>query len=376
MGAVEGRTRLGAAHCLAAAMLLCLVAADSAAAAQGATTATARPGLVYSSPGASAKERPLHRATIDQRARVGVSHDEAVRAVTVIVDPGSANPTPSVDRSPPFEVPRGRTGAYTLGAHTVRVVVELRTGGRVALEASYVVARVMPVGGTISADELARRIESAPSGPLLVRPAATPRLVVTGNLSLRRSGVSLERADLSGTIDFDPGSDGSSFVDGRANGFAIFGADDITIARSAFDGRGVVKDNPIWDQPAGSTPDRFHIIDNSFRNFYDDRGGDVHSQALFIGYSTHGLIEGNSFMDNGTTAHIFISYFGSLADPARGLPRNICIRGNWFGRMHGAWNAVNLRREITPDTAVSIAPTNRVSKGVSLISEREFLRPC
>ena len=149
-----------------------------------------------------------------------------------------------------------------------------------------------------------------------------------------------------------PGSDGSALINASAEGFGIFGADDILLQGNTFDGQGVTRDNPIWDRPAGSTPDRFRIIRNTFRNFYDDRSEDVHSQAISVGYSTEGLIDGNTFENNGTTAHIFFTWWGETANASTSYPRNICVRNNVFraGPNVSHYFDVNFRSEI-PSTA-------------------------
>ena len=79
----------------------------------------------------------------------------------------------------------------------------------------------------------------------------------------------------------------------------------------------------------------------------------LRSEALYIGYSSNGLIEGNSFTNNGNTSHIFFSYCGTKASELDGCstysgtyPRDICVRDNVFNRTHGAFYDVNFRSEI------------------------------
>jgi hypothetical protein len=50
------------------------------------------------------------------------------------------------------------------------------------------------------------------------------------------------------------------------------------------------------DEPAGVVPQRFRIEDNTFRNYHYCADESVHSEALYIGYSDGGLIEGNLFV--------------------------------------------------------------------------------
>ena len=124
---------------------------------------------------------------------------------------------------------------------------------------------------------------------------------------------------------------------------------------NTFDGQGQVASNQLWDRPAGNTPDGWVIRHNVFRNFYKDGS---HSEAVFVGYSSDGLIEGNTFTNNGNTSHIFFSYFGTAAyegtSPSSTYPRNMCVRGNTFNETHGAYYDVNFREEIPSNANIKI----------------------
>ena len=239
-------------------------------------------------------------------------------------------------------------------------------GKHLRLLVSYAVAHILEVSGTVDGPSLHRRILAAPAGPVFIAPApGSISFNVSGDLDLTRSDVTIHAAVIDGVVTFSPGSDRSALIGSHAVGFDIFGADDILLRGNVFDGLGLRKDNSIWDEPAGSTPDGYRILGNTFQNFYDDRGNDIHSQAIFVGYSTNGLIEGNVFTNNGSTSHIFISWWGGIADPERSIPRNICIRRNRFGPVHGAYFAVNFRSEIPPSSGISVAPSNVSSRASS-----------
>jgi hypothetical protein len=344
------------------------------------SAAAPRPTIVVRPDGRDATPARLSGRTIASRDAIGLTNEQAVHAATFFV--GRETPGReafAVDRSAPFVVPRrGRTGdrPYALGAHALRVELQLTSGRRTRLLVRYTVANTLEVPSTVDASTLLRSIGSRREGPLLVRPADGAEFTVVGHLTITRKALTLQGAEISGIIDFMPGSDGSALLDGGASGFGIFGTDDITLRGNVFDGHGRIKDNQVWDQPAGNTPDRFRIIGNTFRNYYDDRTEDVHSQAIYIGYSTDGLVEGNRFTDNGSTGHIFVSYFGDLDDPSRSIPRDICIRSNWFGPTHGAYEAVNLRQEIPPSSGVDVTPSNVAVRDVTLVADRRFLRNC
>jgi hypothetical protein len=328
----------------------------------------------------------LHLSTVGQGVTIGLANTDKVDEVSFFVDvPKSSKGAFSVDRRAPFTLPRrGRAGLqpYALGAHTLRADALLVNGRHRRLSVAYTVAHIVAMPASVDSAALQQTIEKLPPGPVLIRPPlGETTFTVSGDLTMKRQDVTIDGARLEGGIDFEPGSDGSAFIDGSSAGFGIFGADDVLLRGNVFDGQGIRKDNPIWDRPAGSPPDRFRIIGNTFENFYDDRGEDVHSQAIFVGYSTNGLIDGNTFINNGSTAHIFLSYWGELAesanaDAARSMPRDICIRRNTFGPVHGAWYAVNVREEITPASGIRVAPSNVAKDGLGLVSDGRYLGPC
>ncbi len=128
---------------------------------------------------------------------------------------------------------------------------------------------------------------------------------------------------------------------------------------NTFDGKGIRSDNKIWDLPAGDVPRGWIIRNNTFKNFWVAADPSDHSQAIFVGTSADGLIEGNSFINNGTTAHLFFSYWGGNPNPSSSYPRNICVRGNTFGPSTGApahFFALNFRSEIPVSSGIRIAP--------------------
>jgi chitodextrinase len=229
---------------------------------------------------------------------------------------------------------------------------------------------VLEVSGTLSASDLAGRIAAAPAGPVTVRPAPGTTATVTGSFSPPRAGVALNGLTFTDDVTFGPGDDGGQLLGSRARQFNIFGADDVTIAGNVLDGRGQTPSNQIWDQPAGSVPERFRIQGNTLTRFYGPTAG-THSEALYIGYSADGLIEGNTFIDNGTTAHVFFTWWGTTANPATSYPRRVCVRGNSFGALHGAYFDVNFRSEIPTSSGIAIDPAQRAST-----TDTAFTRAC
>jgi hypothetical protein len=229
--------------------------------------------------------------------------------------------------------------------------------------------------GSVTGRQLVRSVDDAERGrPVIVRPPDGENLVVEGDVVVNRPLVTIENVVIRGVVDFDPSADQAVLRKSTALGFDIFGADDVLIEDNRFDGQGRRNQNIIWDKPAGDTPDNWVIRGNDFRNFYQ---GDLHSEALYIGYSNNGLIEGNSFTNNGNTSHIFFSYCGTQSAElddcntySGTYPRNICARKNVFNRTHGAFYDFNFRSEIP------FAIANIVTQPGASSTEPRAIGPC
>jgi hypothetical protein len=204
------------------------------------------------------------------------------------------------------------------------------------------------LSGSYSPSAFSQAVLVAPPGPLTVRGSFS----VTGDITVDRPNLRIDGATFAGSISFSSSASGSALTNSSALGFNIFGADNVVVSGNRFDGQGRNNQNIIWDLPAGNTPDGFVIRGNDFQNFYQDGS---HSEALYVGYSTNGLIEGNTFTNNGNTAHVFFTYFGTAAsqgsDPYSTYPRGMCVRGNTFNATHGAYYDVMVRQPEIPSSA-------------------------
>ena len=142
---------------------------------------------------------------------------------------------------------------------------------------------------------------------------------------------------------------------------------------NTFDGGGVHPKNVIWDEPAGDTPDGWRIVGNTFRNFYRDDGS--HSEALYIGYSTNGLIANNTFTNNGNTAHMFFTYCGAQSaqiDGCASIPEH--PRGTYTLREH-VDNTPKRSDDVTSARRFRSVPTYRIQRDASSTSP-EFFGDC
>lgn len=183
--------------------------------------------------------------------------------------------------------------------------------------------------------------------------AVIDNVTVTGGCTIGAANVTIRNSTLSGSVSIGPSAGGAKLLDSKALGFDLKGADNVTVQGNTFDGQGRRDNNEVWDSPAGNVPDNWVIRGNTFKNFYIDDGS-THSEALFIGYSQGGLIEGNAFTNNGNTGHLFFSWWGGVADPKVSYPRNICIRSNVFNATHDAFYDANFRDEIPTSAGIKL----------------------
>jgi hypothetical protein len=219
----------------------------------------------------------------------------------------------------------------------------------------------------VSVAQISAAIDAA-RGPITVRPAGTGTLPVEGDIYIRKQEVTLERFVFSGDIGFDVSASRSAFIGGGARMFYIHGASDLTISGCTFDGRGKTRMCWMWD--ASGTPARNIAIKGcTFRNFYTDVPSE-HTEGLYIGYSEDVLVEGCTFENNGTTAHIFLTWWGDRQNTSD-YPRRVCIRGNRFGERRGAWFDIDMRSEIPLSSGIAIDPAQRAS-----VARPEFVRAC
>jgi hypothetical protein len=200
-----------------------------------------------------------------------------------------------------------------------------------------------PPPTTITSSQCAQR--ASVSGALI------QNVTVTGGCNVGGTSVTLDHVTVQGIVAL---ANGTHLQNSTAMGFSAFGADNWVVENNVLDGQGRVDQNIWWDAPAGNAPDNWVIRGNTIKNFYDAANPSNHSEGLYVGYSTNGLIENNTFTNNGNTSHIFFTWFGNTANPATSYPRNICVRGNVFGPTHGAYFDVNFREEIPASANIKI----------------------
>jgi hypothetical protein len=198
------------------------------------------------------------------------------------------------------------------------------------------VGNVVNVSGTLTSTQ----VNSYPTGTTVRGP-----FNVNGTLTMTRSGLTVERVS--------------------ARALSVYGASNVTVRDSTFDNGGNVPANQSIIENASN----LQILNNTFRNFYG-RAAETHSEALFFGAGSSGLIEGNLFENNGNTAHIFFTWWPTYGS----WPHDVCVRGNTFGPTAGAYFSVNMREEIPTSSNIRIAPGQPTVAGLS--ANQSFVRSC
>ena len=116
-----------------------------------------------------------------------------------------------------------------------------------------------------------------------------------------------------------------------------------------------------------------------FVRFYEAGVPGSHSEALYVGGGcSNGLIYQCTFDDNGTTAHIFFTWFGSSQNGGAydqgNYPRDICVRRCSFSNSRNGYYSIQSRSEIPDASGINVDPGN--VSDVVLVDRPAFLRAC
>lgn len=222
-----------------------------------------------------------------------------------------------------------------------------------------------------------------PPSELYAMLAATGKasdVAVSGDVTLNAKA-ELTNVNVHGVITINPAADGTVIGGGAARAFYLWGAQGVHMEAVAYDGQGVTDDCKLWGQ-GGKLPS-VDIIECGFKHFSNDNnvglppGVVSHNQAIFVGSSERVRIRGCDFDDNGNSAHVFVSTFGS----SRGGPKYVELTGNTFGPTHkhpqtgAAYFAVNVHSgelPFNPATPIYVEPGQ--PSVVALCSDMRWVR--
>jgi hypothetical protein len=212
---------------------------------------------------------------------------------------------------------------------------------------------VLELSGTMSSEEFDERVGSAPEGPLVVRPAAGEgSFTVTGDVTVRRANVTIQHGVFR-DMHVEETANGLVVEDSELRAFHVDGASDWILRRNTLDSQCLVAQNFVYGAR------NFLIADNTIRNYHLCSDESVHSEAFFFGARNDGgVIEGNTFIDNGTTGHLFFTWWGGDVGEHSTYPRNICVRANTFIRSHNGYYHIQFRSEFEGTENIDIDPSN------------------
>ena len=234
---------------------------------------------------------------------------------------------------------------------------------------------MLEFSGTVSASQFTSQINAAPSGPLTVRPAAgQSSFSVSGDFTLTRQNVTIQHAVMRDVGWVTAAGSGFIIEDSSMHSVLIDGADNWILRRDTVAFSGVSYNGFGGSIMNGAS--NWQILDSSFTGAYVAADPSQHTEAWFIGAGNdRGLIQGNRFDDNGTTGHIFFSYW-DFNGHGGGYPTNICVTGNTFTRSHNPYQQMDKRAELDGTTNnIDINPSN-TTDGPPLIADKTWIRPC
>lgn len=197
---------------------------------------------------------------------------------------------------------------------------------------------------------------------MAVNGATIQNVTVTGSVTITNDNVTVTGSVIQGTINLASSASGTTISNSTAVDFDADGADNTTITGNTFDaGPGKSCQSFIWPGVNRDPSNGWTITGNTFRNY---QCTEPHSEALYIAaYAQHGLIEGNTFVNNGNTSHVFFtwcdvhndctSWGGGYKDP-----HDWSVRNNTFYDTWTAYFAINGRDEMAGNPNLNICVDN------------------
>ncbi|HEX5395376.1 MAG TPA: choice-of-anchor Q domain-containing protein [Candidatus Saccharimonadales bacterium] len=240
---------------------------------------------------------------------------------------------------------------------------------------------VLTFSGTVSASSFLSQVNAAPAGALTVKPATgQSTFTVSGDISnFTRANVTIQNMNATGELDISPTADYLTIDHSTLFMFYVQdgGVDHFTLQNSLIDSHCQAAQNWMY----GAT--NFQILNNTFQNFHYCPNETAHSEGIFVAaHNNGGLIQGNTFQDNGTTGHLFFSWWGAsndAASPHTEYPRNICVKSNTFIRSLNGYYHIQFRAEFDGSENVDIDPSNVKGEsipGYNTVLTSAFARSC
>lgn len=245
------------------------------------------------------------------------------------------------------------------GTFTVR----LSTGATMSAAYTQTAGSVITVNGTIASSALQSQLNAAPTGPVTIKPLSGATFNVTGGgLGVSRPDVTILGASFVAPhgVGFYAGGDRGHWNGGTSGDMAISGNTGVVIENVAFDSKSLNANCAIYAT-------NWTLRNCSFTGFGLAASPADHSEALYIGRGSGGLITGCTFRDTPgaigvNTAHVFLTWWPGLNNDgvyhAGDMVRNLRIDGCTFYCPNRAFFHINCRQEIQPSDG-DLATNNR-----------------
>jgi hypothetical protein len=231
---------------------------------------------------------------------------------------------------------------------------------------------IIELSGTVSASSLTSQINAAPSGAVTVRPASgQSSFTVSGDVTITRQNVTIQHAVLRVVY---VGSSGSGIIieNSQLMDFESDGANNWILRNNTLDGQCVIGRQYMYRSK------NWQIINNQIKNYHVCADESEHSESFYIGAGVDGgLIQGNTFTDNGTTGQLFFTWWDQGGSGSAD-PKNICVQNNSFIRTHNQYHHIDMRAELNSAiNNIDISPNNTWdSSGAALSADSSWVRPC
>jgi hypothetical protein len=236
---------------------------------------------------------------------------------------------------------------------------------------------VVELTGTQTGSSVASMINSLGAGSVLVRPRDGSGATIDNGMNIPRSDVTLYGLDLTGafhfaedTVMWDVHAEPAQFYTSGADGWLIR---DSLWSGGAGSTLGQGCSGNVYAQSFISNSSNWVIQDSTFRNYVPSQSlcATEHSEALYIQCGARqGTIRNTTFTNNGTTAHIFFTWWPNQTQAC--YPDDICVEANTFTLLHDAYFDIDSRHELPSNLGISIDP----GQGASLNGPSSWIRAC
>ncbi|HEX5395375.1 MAG TPA: dockerin type I domain-containing protein [Candidatus Saccharimonadales bacterium] len=174
-----------------------------------------------------------------------------------------------------------------------------------------------------------------------------------GSITLNVAGIRLDGITSASRMNLNSSCNGCQVYNATIQSFTSHGADNVSFVNNNIGPATPtcnVAQNFLWSASDTDGSSGWLLQGNTFHDFQCDN---PHSEALYIANRAGpGLIENNIFTNNGSTSHIFWTWYNDQGSGCtaygqnNGSPHDWCTRNNTFYDTWDAYYAINIREEL------------------------------